>query len=280
MTLPTPGQSFEWRVSAGRAALVCRPLDRFAAHLFTTSLWRLGSRSVESTADGWREVAHALGGEAARLVRARQVHGADVIVGTAVAGGGDLPQADIIVAREAAVVATVQVADCVPMLTVDRATGAVAAVHAGWRGLAARAPQVAIAALTRTFGTRPGNLTIALGPSIGACCYEVGAEVRERFAGAGFSEAQLARWFLRQPADVANNPTWPAVLKQPRRPEHWFFDGWAAAHEQIVEAGVPADQVLTSALCTASHPGIFCSYRRDGAPSGRIVGAIRCPRTE
>lgn len=279
MTLPTPGQSFAWHEIEGRAALMCRPLEPFAPHLFTTSSWRLGSRAV-STDDGWSEVAQALGSDAACLVRARQVHGVDVIVGPGAAPDGSLPPADIILAHQASAIAAVQVADCLPLLVVDPVTGAVAAVHAGWRGLAARAPEVAIAALTRTFGTRPADLLIALGPSIGVCCYEVGTEVRESFERAGFSDAQLRRWFQPHPAVDPNNPTWSAVRTRSRRPEHWFFDGWAAAREQIVAAGVPTDQVFSSALCTASHPEVFCSYRRDGSPAGRIVGAIRCRDAE
>lgn len=275
MILPTPGQSFAWRTVDGRPALVCEPLDPYASHLFTTSAWRLGSRAVSSTDDGWREVADALGCDDARLVRARQVHGVDVVVGVAASAHGELPQGDIILVRDTTAAAAVQVADCVPMLAVDRVTRAVAAVHAGWRGLAARAPQAGVAALAQTFGARPADLLVALGPSIGACCYEVGDEVRARFAHAGFTDAQAARWFTRHPTDSADNPTWPEVLKRPRRDGHWFFDGWAAVREQIIEAGVPPGQVYGPALCTASHPGLFNSYRRDGAPAGRLAGAIR-----
>ncbi len=275
MTLPTPGQSFAWRTVANRPALVCGPLEPFATHLFTTSLWRLGSRSADPDDDGWCDVAQALEIEPARLVRARQVHGSTVMVGVAAGRHGERPEADLVLVREPAAAAAVQVADCVPMLVVDRLTGAVAAVHAGWRGMVARVPQVAVAALARTFGSQPADLLIALGPSIGACCYEVGAEVRGRFAAAGFSDDQLARWFRPHPADVAHNPTWPRVLAQPRRAEHWFFDGWAVVREQIADAGVPDGQVFASGLCTASHPDCFCSYRRDGSPSGRLVGAIR-----
>lgn len=277
MTLPPPGHAFAWRDVAGRPALVCQPLERYAAHLFTTSAWRLGSREASSTDDGWREVASALDCNAAGLVRARQVHGVGVAIVTNAAADRELPQADIILVRDPMAAAAVQVADCVPMLAVDRASGAVAAVHAGWRGLAVRAPQVAVAALERTFGSRPRDLVVALGPSIGACCYEVGDEVRQQFGAAGFSDDQLARWFADHPVDDVHNPTWPRVLTQPRRPGHWFFDGWAAVREQLVEAGVPHDQVHAPALCTASHPGFFNSYRRDGAPSGRIAGAIRSP---
>ncbi len=67
-----------------------------------------------------------------------------------------------------------------------------------------------------------------------------------------------------------------AVLKRAPRPDHWFFDGWSATREQLIEAGVPAAQIFGAGLCTASHPDVLCSYRRDGSPSGRIVGAIRC----
>lgn len=276
MTVPPPGQSFVWRDIDGRPALVCQPLEPFASHVFTTLQWQLGSRETISSDDGWREVARALDCDAARLVRARQVHGTGVLVVTAAAVDRGLPEADIILVRDDTAAAAVQVADCVPMLAVDRVTGTVAAVHAGWRGLALRAPQVAVAALTQSFGTRPHDLLVALGPSVGACCYEVGEDVRGRFAEAGFSGTQLDRWFTHHPAVIAHNPTWPRVLTQPRRDRHWFFDGWAAAREQIVDAGVPQDQVFAPALCTASHPGVFNSYRRDGTPSGRLAGAIRC----
>ncbi len=60
-----------------------------------------------------------------------------------------------------------------------------------------------------------------------------------------------------------------------RRADRWFFDGWTAAREQLVEAGVPVAQIFIAGLCTASHPDILCSYRRDGSQAGRLAGAIR-----
>ena len=72
----------------------------------------------------------------------------------------------------------VRAADCVPLLMADRARGVVAAVHAGWRGTAARVAVAAVEALGREFGTRPADLVAAIGPSIGACCYEVGQRSR------------------------------------------------------------------------------------------------------
>ena len=277
MILPAPADTFEWRDLRGRPVLICKPLEPFATHLFTTSAWPLGARSADSGSDAaWHDVAWALGVDDDRLVRGTQVHGHQVVLGTEAMARRTRPNADIAMVREPHAAAAVQVADCVAMLMADRITGAVTAAHAGWRGLAQRVPQVAIETMRAKFGTRATNLLVALGPSIGSCCYEVGADVRSTFEQAGFKPGQLRRWFKESPDEIAGNPAMPRVREQPRRADHWFFDGWAAAFEQIVNAGVPAAQVFAPQLCTASHPDVFCSYRRDGSPSGRLVGAIRC----
>ena len=278
MILPTPASPFEWVQRLGRPALVCRPLETIAAHLFTTRHWPLGSgdgpdvpRNRDEAAR-WRDVSDALDIDPDRLARVRQVHGADVAVW---ADGRDLRQdADIIMTSERASALAIRVADCVPLLLADPRTGAVAAAHAGWRGLAARVPEVTVAALAREYGCRAGDLMAAAGPAIGPCCYEVGADVRDRFAQAGFDEGILARWFSATPVPAAGNPSMPAVVGQ-RRDSHWFFDGPGAARDQLLSAGLAADRIFLAGLCTASHPGAFCSYRRDGVGAGRLVGAIR-----
>lgn len=279
MTLPTVDGPFVWRERGGRAGLVCAPLEPFADHVFTTADWALGTRMTGAAAgrpDPWEEVSAALALPTPRLVRATQVHGSTVIVGTAANAGGVLPPADVILLREPDAAAAVQVADCVPMLAVDRRTGAVAAVHAGWRGLAARVPAAAVASLAHVFAARAADVLVALGPSIGACCYEVGADVREAFVAAGFAPEALRRWFVDRPKPVDGNPPLPRVAGQAPREGRWFFDGWLAARDQLVAAGVPEGQVYSAGVCTASHPGVFCSYRRDGAPAGRLAAAIRC----
>ena len=209
-----------------------------------------------------------------RLARLRQVHGATVV--TAACALQPPPEGDILIVREPGAGGAVQVADCVPVLIADRRTGVVAAVHAGWRGLAARGPQVAVESLGRECGSRASDLVVALGPSVGACCYEVGPDVRERFAASGFERSLLTRWFRDRPTEMDDNPPLPAVSGRQARPDRWFFDGWAAAHDQLTAAGVPDAGIHSARLCTASHPQIFCSYRRDGTPSGRLAAAIRC----
>ena len=123
------------------------------------------------------------------LARVRQIHGARAVV----AQPGARPDADIVVSRDAGLALAIQSADCVPLLIADARTGAVAAAHAGWRGLAARVPAIAVQTLASEFGSRPADLVAAAGPSIGACCYEVGGDVRARFEAEGFGREELGR---------------------------------------------------------------------------------------
>ena len=190
---PQPSGGFEWVQAAGGPALVCGALRPLADHLFTTRQWALGSQPVSRDQD-WEPVAASLGVDAAHLVRLHQVHGAAVEVRRA----GQRPAG---------------AADCVPLLMADAATGAIAAAHAGWRGLAAGVPAVTVAALAREFGSAPEQLVAAVGPSISAERYEVGADVRTQFEAGGFAPEQIARWFL------------PGA-----RPDHWLFDEIGRAH--------------------------------------------------
>jgi YfiH family protein len=213
-----------------------------------------------------------MGVERANLVRVHQVHGAAVVVARS-GNAGILPQADIVLGADREVAIAVQAADCVPILIADGRTGVVAAAHAGWRGLAARAPEIAVQALAREFGSRPADLVAAIGPSIGACCYEVGEDVRDAFDRGKSDESDLCRWFHERPQPTAQNPSMPGLTPNPRT-DHWFMDGWAIARAQLERAGVPADRIHAAGLCTASHPTMFCSYRRDGKAAGRLAAPI------
>jgi YfiH family protein len=269
--LPQPNDSFHWVQVGDRLALACRALEPFARHLMTTRSWQLGA-PVGSAETGWREVAIAV---ETPLLRVRQVHGADVLVrraGELDDGDANDTPADIIVTDDSAVALAIQTADCVPILIVDRRTGAVAVAHAGWRGLAASVPRIAVDTLVRDLGSRPADLIAAAGPSIGACCYEVGSDVRERFAEAGWRAPASDRWFFAAPQPSPGNPSMKGV--HGKRAGHWYFDSAAAARDQLESAGVPGAQIFLAGLCTASHPGVFCSYRRDGMPAGRMAAVI------
>jgi hypothetical protein len=275
VTLPKPNGAFRWMQSEAGEALVCVPLEPFAHHFFTTRQWALGERTPDSS-DGWKDVASAVGVGADHFGRLHQVHGAAVVVykRDESSPAGAIPTADIAITDDHNVAVAVQTADCLPLLLVDRQRGAVAAAHAGWRGLAAHVPETTVGKLSASFGSNPADLLVAAGPAIGACCYEVGEDVRAKFADAGFTAAQLDRWFREQPLMLPDNPPMP-TLPADRRPDHWFFDGWSCMREQLEAAGVPAGQIFLSELCTASHDAAFCSYRRDGKAAGRMAGVIR-----
>ena len=265
LTLPQPTGGFAWVQAPAGPALVSRALEPLADHLFTTRAWALGS-AVPATDADWQQVAAALDVDLAHLVRVRQVHGASVVVcrdGDARVGASHarMTEADIIVSNDPSLAIAIQTADCVPLLIADARTGAVAMAHAGWRGLAARVPSVAVDALARELGSRSVDLIAAIGPSISADRYAVGADVRARFEASGFSAAQIDRWF-----------------RHGDRPEHWSFDGWRSARDQLEAAGLRPSNIHVAALCTASHPDLLCSYRRDGQNAGRIAAAIRARR--
>jgi YfiH family protein len=265
MTLPAVPDSFYWMHASWGAALRCRPLDDLAPHLFTTRQLTLTS------AASYQELARAIGVE--HVLTLNQVHGSAVSVvrrGAALPTSG--PEADVLVSNSPDVAIAVRAADCVPLLMADRATGAVAAVHAGWRGTAARAAVAALNALEREFGTRPPDVVIAIGPSIGPCCYQVGSELVDAFAAAGHERYLIDRWFSTPPAFAEG---FGGASRFSRERPQLRLNVAGANGDQLILAGVPPDQIYDAGLCTAMHLDVLTSYRAEKENAGRIAGAIR-----
>jgi YfiH family protein len=266
-----PAHPFAWAIHSWGAALHSSRLDEVAPHLFTTrDLALRGPHSEE----GWRHLAVALGVQPSRLARLKQVHGTTAHVlrrpasAPRQARGVDTdddgrPRADIVMTDDPTIAVAVQVADCVPLLLADPITGAVAAVHAGWRGTAAGAAREAVAAMQAHFGTRPLDLVAAIGPSIGPCCYQVGADVVDAFRAAGFADEQICEWFQPEAEDLEASAA------------RYRLDVPKANIDQLSAAGLQPANIGACRLCTACHPSVFHSYRRDGAGTGRLAGAIR-----
>jgi YfiH family protein len=182
-------------------------------------------------------VAALAGTPPGRVAQGPQEHGARVRVVARVTDlEGEAPAADAQATALAGVACLVRVADCVPIVLV--APEAVAAVHAGWRGLAAGVVEAAVGAL-RTLGA--GELRAAIGPCARVCCYETGPEVHAAFAHHG-----------------------PAV----RRGDHADLVAVAAA----VLAGAGVGELHDTGLCTICEPGLLWSHRRDGPAAGRQGG--------
>jgi YfiH family protein len=267
MTLPPPAAAFRWTAEPWGAALRCRPLEALAPHVFAT-------RQLEASEAGYRQLAAALG--ASQVASLTQVHGsAVVVIRPDGPWSGEAPEADALISRDPATAIAVRAADCVPILMADRVTGAVAAIHAGWRGTASAAATAALAALAREFGTRSADVIAAIGPSIGPCCYEVGSELVDAFAAAGHARHLIDRWFST-PRDVSASRAAAEVLSR-RRSERpaLRLDVAGANRDQLVLAGVPEAQVYLSGLCTAMHLEVLTSYRAEKERAGRLIAAIR-----
>ena len=257
MSLPSASDGFEWTDESWGAALRCGPLAAHAPHLFTTRQLEL------SSAGDLRQLAAAV--RARDVAMATQVHGREVVV---VRRGSSAPwprpEADVLISDSPDVAVAIRTADCVPLLMVDRTRGVVAAVHAGWRGTLARAAVAAVEALEREYGTRPTDLIAAIGPNIGACCYEVGSNVVDAFAAAGHERYLVDRWFSSLPPRRGSSQKGGLHLDLTR-----------ANTDQLVLAGVDESRVYTSGLCTAMHLEVLTSYRREKERAGRIAGVIR-----
>jgi polyphenol oxidase len=256
MSLPAPASAFRWTDEPWGPMLRCTPLESVARHGFTSK--QLGLRPGDAAPAAWASAAASVGCHVSRLARVRQVHGAEVRVVRAQDAAAPAPEADAVVTNAPGIAVAVVAADCVPVLVADPRTGAVAAVHAGWRGTAANAMGAAVTAMTREFGVRADTLVAAIGPSIGLCCYEVGEELLSAFTAAGHAPGDLARWFAR-------------------RGRRLRLDLWRANADLLVRAGVPADQVHVAGLCTKTHIDVLESFRVDGVHAGRMAAIIVAP---
>lgn len=200
--------------------------------------------------------ATALGVPVSRLYFLSQIHGAVVQQ-----VDGDEPwdrvirtEGDALLSAQPGLACAVRVADCVPILIADARSGAVCAVHAGWRGAVAGIAAAAVDALRARPGA--GELLAAVGPHISAASFEIGDEVAAQIEAAAPGHGVIVRSPGQKPhADLRRLVTW-----------------------QLHRAGVEqVDQVMG---CTVLDPARFFSFRRDGARSGRHLAAIvpRGPR--
>ena len=266
--LPAVPAGWRWEARDGLVLLRAAPLDALGVpHAFTTrsggvsappfealNLGRGVGDAPEAVAENRARAVRALGRAPDDHVEASQVHGREVASVTGAHRGQTMPGADGLVSADPAAVLAIHCADCVPILLVDPRRRVVAAVHTGWRGTAAGAAAAAVSAMAAACGSDPGDLIAAIGPSIGPCCYEVDAPVVEGLAAWPWYEQVLA------PARSA-------------RPGRWMLDLWEANRRQLVGAGVSPSSITATGLCTAHHPALFFSHRRDGA-TGRMAAMI------
>ena len=247
---PEVSAGFSWRESVAGRTLVNDRLQTMARHLFSGR--DLDFRG-ERLAPDFERVGQTLGVTGENVLRVKQVHGRAVAIVKAGAAFAPMQEADAIVTSDPSRAVSVRVADCVPILLADRQRRVVAAIHAGWRGTAAGIARAAVDAIGG-LGIPASDLVAAIGPSIGACCYQVDAPVRD--------------------AILANDPGATETLV-PDGPGHWRLDTWEANVRQLVAAGLNREAIEVARLCTAHHLDTCYSYRAEGPGTGRLIAAIR-----
>lgn len=245
-------------------------LDAFSApHVFTTraggvseapfGTLNLGASvgdDPDAVAMNRARVLTAFGVDLDRFAFAHQVHGTRVV--TAVEAGGEqagVVQADVIVTNDVEWTLAVSMADCLPLLLHDPEVGAVAAVHAGWRGVVRGVVNEAVTALVERYGARPDRLRAAIGPHIHQDAYQVGLDVAGAFALAGFS------------SDV--------VRVDEAQEERYLVSLERAVRRDLQQAGVPEGSVVAGGWCTARDASRFYSHRRDAGRTGRHWALVR-----
>jgi polyphenol oxidase len=202
---------------------------------------------LANIAENYRRLLAAIGIPDGEVLRVHQVHGPLVVLDHGGARWDNSVCADAIVTRNAGHVASVRVADCVPVLIADRAGRAVAAVHAGWRGVIAG---VVIQALQKL--QADDQVIAAIGPSIGFDAFEVGPEVLQEFSTA-FADAVPIR-------------------KRPDGKGHVNLR--EAIRLQLHRAGIPDSQIDMTDRCTFRDADEFFSHRRDTGLTGRMAALI------
>jgi polyphenol oxidase len=180
----------------------------------------------------------------AQLTTLKQIHSSVCVF--AAGRTGNLGEGDALLENTPGLILAIKTADCVPILLVDERGRAVAAVHAGWRGTAARIVGRAVEAMSERFASESMDLHAALGPAIGKCCYEVGPEVAVHFA---------------ESAD-------------PGEEGRAHVDLVDANRRQLLAAGLSADRIYAAGLCTICLREEFHSYRRDREAAGRMHSFI------
>ena len=200
----------------------------------------------------------AMGVSAADVVLSAQEHHTTLKNVTAADRGIGLsrpPLVDVdgLLTDEPQVVLCTQYADCVPLLFADPVRHVVATSHAGWRGTVAEIGRLTVERMQSDYGCDPRDILAGIAPSIGSCCFEVDAPVAEAFEALSVTDGDCCR-------AVGNGK--------------FFVDLWETNRRILLSAGVKAENITVTDLCTRCHPQLFWSHRFSGAARGSLAAFI------
>ena len=208
---------------------------------------------VERVNENRRQFLSAVGLGDATLATLHQVHSNRVLIIEDSRGEWNQPEGDALITAAEGVALAVQVADCLPVLIADPVKRAIAAVHSGWRGTLSGVLTQTIREMEKVFGSRAQDLTVAIGPGIRQCCFEVGSDVADLFE-------------KKYPASGLATPA--------RSPDKFFLDLPRTLDIQLDMAGVQERNRHDMVACTRCRAGEFFSHRAEGSTSGRMMALI------
>lgn len=192
----------------------------------------------------------AFGASRAQVVALEQVHGARIIVAEP---SWYEVQGDAAVTDDPKLLLVISTADCAPLLFHDPMKNVVGAAHAGWRGTVKQIAAEVVRKLEAQYGSCPQDIRVAIGPSIQAPCYQVGPEVVDEFAEAGF----------------------PDTIYSPDDEGRYRLDVAGANRFVLEQTGVPAKNIYDLGDCTHCDAVRFYSHRRDALKRGSHWALIR-----
>jgi len=215
-----------------------------------------------------RRMAEALGFSLEDWTCGEQVHSGNVaIVRAEDRGRGSLDRdsafqdTDGLVTNVPGILLTSFYADCVPLYFWDPATEAVGLAHAGWKGTVAGIAGNMVSAMASEYGSDPSRIRAAIGPSIGACCYEVDDRVMDR-----------VRALHLPPQDSAENPQ--SAIYIDKGNGKYMLNLKEINRRIMIKAGILAEHIECTTWCTSCNNGLFFSYRKDGGTTGRMASWI------
>ena len=203
---------------------------------------------------------NALGLDPEKAVLSHQTHTNNIRIvkekdiGKGIVIHRDYDNVDGLITNLKGVTLVTQFADCVPLLFYDPVKEVIASSHAGWRGTVKEIGKKTVEKMKKHFGCDPSDIKVAIGPSIGSCCYEVDGPVYEAFTDLGFM-------FVN------------AVFTKKENGKY-MLDLWNANRMILESAGIKRENICITDLCTCCNSQFFHSHRASGGNRGNLAAVI------
>lgn len=267
---------FEEKIMEGVPLLTYPLLEKteFVTHGFTTRMGGVSegycsTMNISTTRgddpkaieENQRRLARALGVRVEDFTYTHQTHTTNVAVVREEDRGKRFMETDGMVTDVPGICLVTFYADCVPLYFVDPVHRAIGLSHSGWRGTVKRMGQVTLERMKEAYGTKPEDVFAAIGPSICQDCYEVSGDVIEEFRK-NFSEFVWSQLFYEK-----ENGKYQLNL-------------WRANQIVLTEAGVGAQKIAVTNLCTHCNPEILFSHRSTGVKRGNLSALLAIKREE